>query len=97
MVRCLVSAALVLATAATALAQQVPPTGDHQRANESFFGPLMFLLILVPIVITAVLAIKRGKKRYYAKSSLRRKIKSGVKRRGGGRKCQRRAAKSGWA
>jgi hypothetical protein len=59
----LLSAALVLTAAVPSLAQEIPPTGDHQRANESFFGPIMFLLVLVPIVITAVLAIKRGRNR----------------------------------
>lgn len=53
----------VLAVAAPAFAQAVPEPGEHQKANESFFGPLMFLLLLVPVVLTAVLAIKRGKGR----------------------------------
>jgi len=52
----------LLSSAAPAFAQAVEP-GEHQKANESFFGPLLFLIVLVPIVITAVLAIRRGKGR----------------------------------
>ena len=54
---------LTLLAAAPALAQGTMPVGDHQKANESFFGPWMFLLLIVPIVITAALAMKRGKGR----------------------------------
>ena len=36
--------------------------GDHQKSNESFFGPWIVLLLLFPIVLTAVLAMKRAKR-----------------------------------
>ena len=35
--------------------------GDHQRANESFFGIWIVLLIVVPIVLTTILAVRRSK------------------------------------
>ena len=57
------AALLTLAVVAVpALAQATGrEAGDHQRANESFFGPWMFVLLLLPIVITIVLARRRAK------------------------------------
>ena len=63
MVRRAVALLVLLAVAVPALAQEAPPVGEHQKANESFFGPWMFVLVIVPIVITAVLAIRRGRGR----------------------------------
>ncbi len=57
------AAAAAMAAAAPVLAQSAPSAGEHQKANESFFGPWMFALLVVPIVITAVLAMKRAKGR----------------------------------
>ena len=62
MTRAATSLALVAATA-PAFAQAAGGAGDHQRANESFFGPWMFVLLILPIVLTAVLAIRRGRRR----------------------------------
>lgn len=40
--------------------------------------------------------MKRGKKRYYPTSSLRRKIKTGMKRRGFSKKERRKATRAGF-
>ena len=59
----LLAAAVVLGLSAVALGQEQegPPTGPHQEANEWFFGLLMVALIVVPIVIAAVLAVRRAR------------------------------------
>jgi thioredoxin 1 len=45
------------------LAQESQPTGPHQRANESFMGWGLALLVAASIVLAAVLAWRRAKTR----------------------------------
>jgi thioredoxin-like negative regulator of GroEL len=50
--------------AAQAFAQQEsPPAGPHQEANETFFGPVMWALVVIPCVLMMALAIRRAKTR----------------------------------
>ncbi len=55
-----------LLVAAPAWAQEagraaVREAGEHQKSNESFFGPWIVAIVVIPILLTAVLAMKRAK------------------------------------
>lgn len=45
------------------LAQEVPPAGPHQHANEDFFTWGALLMLVVPIAVTAAWAIWRARTR----------------------------------
>ncbi len=56
------AACALVACAGSAWAQAAPEAaGPHQKANESFFGAWMFVLLVLPIALTAFLARRRAK------------------------------------
>jgi hypothetical protein len=59
------SSLILLLASAPAWAQDAATgareAGEHQKSNESFFGPWIILIVVVPIIITAVLARQRAK------------------------------------
>ncbi len=60
--RAAVIAVWVLGAQSAALAQAAgDPAGDHQKANEWFFGLAFFLILLVPFVVAVLLAWRRSK------------------------------------
>lgn len=61
--RTLVAVASLLASACTAAQESGPPAGEHQEANEWFLGWPALLLLAGPVVLMAVLAIRRARSR----------------------------------
>lgn len=57
------AAAALLAASCTAAQESGPPAGEHQEANEWFLGWPALLLLVGPIVLMAVLAIRRARTR----------------------------------
>lgn len=62
--RTLLATAWTLGLCAVASAQQeAPPAGPHQEANETFFGPIMWALVVIPCLLMMALALRRAKTR----------------------------------
>ena len=61
--RASVGAAALLCLAACRVQEGGPPAGEHQEANEWFLGWPALVFVALPIVLMAVLAIRRAKTR----------------------------------